>query len=634
MNMRISLFAKIIGLIVITAALVGGVVYGTSNIVLNRGLNEQGLSEMKKLAGLVQGYVDDLKDKAVITAVVLAERQDLIMAVEKGDKAVVQNLSKGYVKARQITVLTIAGKDGNVVGRGHSDKAGDSVLQQDNVKKSLAGQASSGIEEGTVVKFSLRAGNPIRHGNLVVGSVTTGFDLSSEAFVNEVKNKYGAECAIFHGDTEISSTIMKDGKRAVGTKMDNPQVIETVLKKGELFFNVNKIMGKTYDTGYWPLKDVDGKIVGMFFIGKDRELLERTLKSTILPTLLAALIIGFLIVALSFFQVRSIVRTMSRIISGLTEASEQVSSAAGEVSSASQSLAEGSSQQAASVEETSSSLEEMSSMTRQNATNAGQADALMKQSNQVVNKANASMNQLTTSMQEISKASEETSKIIKTIDEIAFQTNLLALNAAVEAARAGQAGAGFAVVADEVRNLAKRAAEAAKNTEALIEGTVRKISDGTALVKTTNDAFKEVADSAKKVGELVGEIAAASTEQAQGIEQVNIAVTEMDKITQQNAATAEESASASEELNAQAEEMKSFVVDLAAMVGGNTSVSIGDYRSVSRPKAAGHARQASQKMSAVNNKNPAKRKSLALHRYKEVYPNDIIPMDENDFKDI
>ncbi len=174
-------------------------------------------------------------------------------------------------------------------------------------------------------------------------------------------------------------------------------------------------------------------------------------------------------------------------------------------------------------------------------------------------------------MQEISKASEETSKIIKTIDEIAFQTNLLALNAAVEAARAGEAGAGFAVVADEVRNLAMRAAEAAKNTAALIEGTVKKVSDGTSLVKTTSDAFKEVAGSAAKVGELVGEIAAASTEQAQGIEQVNIAVTEMDKVTQQNAATAEESASASEELNAQAEEMKSFVADLAAMVGGNSS---------------------------------------------------------------
>jgi methyl-accepting chemotaxis protein len=182
------------------------------------------------------------------------------------------------------------------------------------------------------------------------------------------------------------------------------------------------------------------------------------------------------------------------------------------------------------------------------------------------------MGQLTTSMQEISKASEDTSKIIKTIDEIAFQTNLLALNAAVEAARAGEAGAGFAVVADEVRNLAMRAAEAAKNTAALIEGTVKKISDGTALVKTTSDAFNDVAASTKKAYGLIGEIAAASNEQAQGIEQVNIAVTEMDKVTQQNAATAEETASASEELSAQAEEMKRIVSDLTAMVGAKVVI--------------------------------------------------------------
>ena len=260
-----------------------------------------------------------------------------------------------------------------------------------------------------------------------------------------------------------------------------------------------------------------------------------------------------------------------RIIQGLTDNANQVASAAGEVSSASQTLAEGSTQQAASIEETSSSLEEMSSMTRQNANNAGQADFLMKQATLVVDKAKTSMNQLTASMQEISKASEETSKIIKTIDDIAFQTNLLALNAAVEAARAGEAGAGFAVVADEVRNLAMRATDAAKNTAALIEGTVKKVSDGTALVKTTNDAFNEVASSTHKVGELVGEIAAASNDQSQGIEQVNIAAAEMDKVIQQNAATAVESASASEKLHAQAEALKDFVADLSAMVGGSAS---------------------------------------------------------------
>ncbi len=192
----------------------------------------------------------------------------------------------------------------------------------------------------------------------------------------------------------------------------------------------------------------------------------------------------------------------------------------------------------------------------------------MKNANKVVIQANDTMKELTGSMNEIAKASEETQKIVKTIDEIAFQTNLLALNAAVEAARAGEAGAGFAVVADEVRSLALRAADAAKNTAQLIDGTVKTVQGGTKLVTKTNEAFTEVAGGTIKVGELVSEIAAASNEQAQGIEQVNKAVVEMDKVVQQNAANAEESASASEVMNAQAMKMKSSVLRLVSLIRG------------------------------------------------------------------
>ncbi|MBN1103419.1 MAG: cache domain-containing protein [Deltaproteobacteria bacterium] len=270
------------------------------------------------------------------------------------------------------------------------------------------------------------------------------------------------------------------------------------------------------------------------------------------------------------FMRRSITRPIKQVIDKLTEGAEQVSSASAQVSSASQSLAGGASQQAAAIEETSSSLEEMSSMIRHNADNAQQADGLMKTASEIIDKASVSLDEMSTSMGDIRKASEETSKIIKTIDEISFQTNLLALNAAVEAARAGDAGAGFAVVANEVRTLAMRAAEAARNTADLIDGTVNKVKDGSDLMVRTNKAFSEVSRSTGRVGELLAEIAAASTEQAQGIEHLSKAVAEMDKVVQDNAASAEESASASEEMNAQAEQIKGMVDELYALVGGRS----------------------------------------------------------------
>lgn len=179
-------------------------------------------------------------------------------------------------------------------------------------------------------------------------------------------------------------------------------------------------------------------------------------------------------------------------------------------------------------------LREMDAKTKQNAVNAGQANHLMKEVGKVMTQADTAMKDLTLSMADITKASEATSKIVKTIDEIAFQTNLLALNAAVEAARAGETGAGFAVVADEVRNLAMRSAESAKNTAGMIENTVRKIKHGSELVSKTNTAFVDAANRVTKVAGIIDEIAGASTDQAQGIDDVNKAVEEIDQLLQQN----------------------------------------------------------------------------------------------------
>ena len=270
--------------------------------------------------------------------------------------------------------------------------------------------------------------------------------------------------------------------------------------------------------------------------------------------------------ALAIFITRSIALPIKKIIEQLSTGSEQVAAASEQVATSSQLMAEGASEQASSLEEISSSLEEMSSMTKQNAENAANAELTAKESHQLAQEGSEAMNRMNEAIDEIKSSSDETAKIVKTIDEIAFQTNLLALNAAVEAARAGDAGKGFAVVAEEVRNLAQRSAEAARNTSELIEGSQKNADNGVAVTREVLSIFENIGSSIGGLSRLVGEVSAASSEQSQGIEQVNLAVAQMDTITQSNASNAEESSSAAQELSAQSNQLDLMINQLNKIV--------------------------------------------------------------------
>ncbi|MGD8452646.1 MAG: methyl-accepting chemotaxis protein [Phycisphaerae bacterium] len=297
----------------------------------------------------------------------------------------------------------------------------------------------------------------------------------------------------------------------------------------------------------------------------DREAVSTRSNTLTIAVSLAAIIFG---VILAFAITRSIVKPINRIIAGLNEGADQVDDAASQVAEASQQLASGASEQAASIEETSSALEEMAAMTRTNAENAKQADGLTGQAREAAQNGNTTMQELNGAMAGINESSGQISKIIKVIEEIAFQTNLLALNAAVEAARAGEHGKGFAVVAEEVRNLAQRAAGAARETTALIEDSVEKARQGTGVAGEVDKSLSGIVTDVARVAELVNGITRASEEQAQGVEQVNVAVAQMDKVTQQNASGAEECAAAAEELSAQSRTVKSMVDELAGVIRG------------------------------------------------------------------
>jgi methyl-accepting chemotaxis protein len=271
--------------------------------------------------------------------------------------------------------------------------------------------------------------------------------------------------------------------------------------------------------------------------------------------------------------------TLDQSLQQVAVGADQIASASQQIGTGAQSLAQGTSEQASSLEKVSSSLQEMNAMTRQNAANAKEARGIAEATKTSAEHGSDSMQRLSGAMDLIKKSSDDTAKIIKTIDEIAFQTNLLALNAAVEAARAGEAGKGFAVVAEEVRNLAMRSAEAAKNTTDMIEGSVKNSENGVIINQEVMKNLEEINAHAKRVSEVMAEIAAASDQQSQGVGQVNTAMEQMNQLTQANAANSEESASASEELSAQAQEMR-------AMVSGFTISGQSASKPTPRPPAA------------------------------------------------
>lgn len=259
---------------------------------------------------------------------------------------------------------------------------------------------------------------------------------------------------------------------------------------------------------------------------------------------------------------RSLNLAVSRMRTALTEvraSADTTASSSQQLQSASTEISQGAQEQASSLEETAASLEEMTATVRQNAENAKQANQLAAGARDVADKGSSVVTDAVRAMAEINDSSKKIADIITTIDEIAFQTNLLALNAAVEAARAGQQGRGFAVVAGEVRKLAARSASAAKEIKTLIQDSTEKVSSGTDLVTQSGRTLDEIVVSVKRVADIVGEIAAASREQATGIEQVNRAVTQMDQVTQANASQTEELASTAEALSSQAEQLQALV---------------------------------------------------------------------------
>lgn len=566
MNLHSTRFLSV--LFAIMFFVLGLSILGVSSRLVTHELGQEADKSIALSARNVQARLDNSKQQLAALAALMAARPDLSAEVEKKDTPALQALLRELAKLTGAELVTVTDREGRVLARSHSDATGDSIADQENVRQALAGQPAACFVQTSVVRLSLGAACPVRNSGQVVGCVYVGQNLSTgNQFVDGVKRDFGVECTVFDHDQRLLTTLAAaDGKRQVGTRMDNPVVLEKVLKRGEQYQNHLNLFGREYDALYWPIPDGHGKPLGMFFIGRDRDSVTAICVGIRNAILWCVLGVGGVMIAVMSWSMGGLSRRLKRIIVTLEAEARQLLGASTQVSATSRQLAEQAGEQACSLEEVSASLEEMATMTQQNAASSRTASQAAEDARETAYQGSEAVGRMIQAIAQIREGSTQTVAILRKIDEIAFQTNLLALNAAIEAARAGEAGRGFAVVAEEVRALARRSAEAAHATAALAEQAQESAQQGESVAFEVVAALDQIVTRTQQMTDVISEVASSGEEQARGIEQINQAIAQIDRSTQATLANAEEASATSLQLDAQAKALEGTVQALSATV--------------------------------------------------------------------
>ncbi|SDK92740.1 methyl-accepting chemotaxis protein [Maridesulfovibrio ferrireducens] len=289
--MKFSILNKIVLMSVCMVLLTASSIFFTVDYYMSQGFAIESSNNIKTLKKVVDNHIATLSNGYLEESKMAANEDELVEAVQSKNYSKLKSVIDSFLRETGADLITVTDADGKVLARGHSDRRGDNVNSQATVRSALSNQSQVGIVRGTEVPFSLRASSPVKYDGRVIGTVSLGVSLNKESFVDDIKEFTGLEVTVFNKETRAMTTIFKSGQRVVGSRISNPEVIATVLDRGATFLARNNILGKEFQTAYWPIKGISGQNLGMWFIGMPVEALMKAESNVVNSSLLVILVI-------------------------------------------------------------------------------------------------------------------------------------------------------------------------------------------------------------------------------------------------------------------------------------------------------------------------------------------------------